>query len=113
MIVRPYSDCTTTGLIDCIIDYLGYHGCCVEVGSLISGYKSISADISGKQILITVRVKKLKNRKGDEVVNPHGPKAGQLHFTPQDMPSFMQWCKQTLNLGSSLCGNTTSGITTQ
>lgn len=95
MIVRPYSDSTAQGFINCIVDYLGYHGACAEVGATISGYSSITSDVNGKRVLISVQVKKLKNRKGEAVANPHKPKPGQLHFIANDMGSFMQWFKQT------------------
>ncbi len=112
MVVRPYSDSTSTGLIDCIIDYLGYHGCCTEPGPTICGYASIKTDLNGQPILITIQQKKMKNRKGEVKADPHQAKPGQLHFNAVSMPSFMNWFKQ-LTMGSGLHRTTVNCITTQ
>lgn len=95
MIVRPHSDGTAQGFINCIVDYLGYNGICTEVEYTSRGFASIKADVNGQQILVSVRVKIMKNRKGELLTTPNIPKPGQLHFVAHNMASFMQWFKLT------------------
>jgi hypothetical protein len=98
MAVRLYSDVTAKGFIDCVVDYLAYHGYCTEVGSEVKGFTSIRANINGQKTLISVRVRKRKNRKGEPLTTPHIARPGEIHFVANDMDSFITWYKNNFSI---------------
>lgn len=115
MIIKPYTDKTTNGLTNAIMDFLKFKGQyanrinCMGVTRLIKGnmmhvpsstrkgVADIHAIIHGKHCSIEIKCKATKDRmsKDQEQERNRIEAAGGIYYVAEDMESFMEWYRLT------------------